>query len=86
MDKIRVNLEQNGYDVIVGRNIIPQIGTLIAEVGVFSKVAVISDINVGPIYLDSVKDSLTKKGFPVCSIEISDGEATKGLDHAELLV
>ena len=86
MNRVHVNLEENSYDIIVGNNVLSDIGRLITNLGKFSKIAVVTDANVGKLYLGIVKDSLVKEGFPVCVIEIPDGEVTKGWRHAELLV
>ena len=86
MNRLRVDLKESSYEIIVGKNILSELGKLITEVGDFSKIAIITDNNVGNLYLDAVRGSLLKKGFSVCDIEISDGEGVKGWKYAEKLV
>ena len=71
MNRLRVDLKESSYEIIVGKNILSELGKLITEVGDFSKIAIITDNNVGNLYLDAVRGSLLKKGFSVCDIEIS---------------
>ncbi len=86
LKRVHVNLKENPYEIVVGNNVLSDIGKLITNLGQFSKIAVITDSNVGKLYMGRVKDSLVKEGFSVSAIEIPDGEVTKGWCHVELLV
>ena len=68
------------YDVIIGKGLIPQIGTYLVGIKPLCKCAVISDSNVWPIYGKSVCDSLASKGYETVSCVFPAGEASKSTD------
>ncbi len=40
MNRLRVDLKESSYEIIVGKNILSELGKLITEVGDFSKIAI----------------------------------------------
>ena len=77
MTTIKVNLSQN-YNVIIAPKALEQLGEhtnkLLPEAGV---IAVITDDNVGELYLEAVEKSLAAVGFEVIAYSIKSGEASK---------
>ena len=55
MDRVSVKLGSDSYDIIVGQNITEHLENLYKEVGNFSKIAIISDLNVSRLYLGKIK-------------------------------
>lgn len=76
MRKIKVNASKK-YDIIVGENILCQVGSLCREVTNAACVCVVTDTNVAPLYLDDVCSSLENSGFEVIKFVISAGETSK---------
>lgn len=70
----------NDYDVLVGRGLLKEAGKHIRAVHEPCTVAIISDSNVAPLYLDTVKDSLKQEGFTVIQFRFPAGERSKTLD------
>ena len=68
------------YDVLIGNGLIKDAGRLIEAVHAPCKVAVVSDSNVAPLYLETLRDSLEAAGFAVCSYVFPAGEASKNLE------
>ena len=79
MERIRIAVEPS-YDVIIGENLLIKVGELIAAQVPACRAAVITDSNVGPLYLDKVRNSLHKAGFTVASFVFSAGEQNKTMD------
>lgn len=79
MKKIRVNAG-GGYDVFVGKGILHDCGGMIGEILPRCTLAVVSDSNVAPLYLDTVTDSLRRAGFTVCSFVFPAGEGSKNMN------
>lgn len=67
------------YTVSIGKGLLPKSGEYIAAVHEPCKIAVITDSNVGPLYLSKVTDSLNQSGFETVSYTFPAGEASKNL-------
>jgi 3-dehydroquinate synthase len=74
---LTVNLAENSYNIIIGSGLLSSIGLGCAEVGLISRVAVITNPTVNAIYGNVAKRSLAEAGFSVTVIEIPDGEEYK---------
>ena len=76
MSKISVNASKK-YEVYIDYNILSKIGTYVAEISKPTKVAIISDSNVWPLYGATVTESLENAGFDVYNFVFSAGEESK---------
>ncbi len=76
MKTITINASTE-YQVIIGSGLQKDIGTYAASISKVSKVAIISDTNVWPLYGPNVQASLIRAGFDVCSYVFPAGEASK---------
>lgn len=79
MKKLRVNLGDNSYDIIIKENLLLNSGAEIREVSNAKKVIIVTDSNVAPLYLDIVKNSLEENNFEVYSKILPAGEQSKDL-------
>ncbi len=77
MKKLRVNLGENSYDIIIGRNHLSDIGDYVISRG--GKVFILSDTNVASIFANTVIDSLVAKGYDCKLMALEAGEATKNI-------
>lgn len=77
MEKVRVELGERSYDIIIGRGILSGIGESMAAFGFSPRVAVISNPTVFPLYGPVMLDSLRGAGFECFEILIPDGEEYK---------
>lgn len=78
MNVISVNASQN-YDVIVGTNILADLGEHAAKLCGKCNAAIISDSNVFPIYGELIKESLQQAGIPSFHYVFPAGEESKNL-------
>ena len=85
MGPVAVGLGSRSYNVDVGRGILDSIGLRAKELGLGKHCAVISDSNVGPIYMAGVTESLRTSGFNPVSITVPAGEASKSLEHVQCI-
>ena len=76
MKKITVNASK-GYDILVGKNLIKDLGEIFIERFSKCKVAIITDDVVDKLYSSVVEKSLTEKGFSVCKFVFNNGEKSK---------
>lgn len=75
MRTLKVTPNGKEYQIIIGNNILSQIGDYIKCSG--GKVFIITDDNVAKHYLNTVEKSLKEKGYTVSSLILEHGEATK---------
>jgi len=82
MNKVRVDLSERGYDIIVDEGFLAGIGTAVKKVGRYDKVILITDPLVNELFGNSVRSGLRSEGFKVETIEIARGERFKTLSQA----
>ena len=76
---IKVNTKPE-YTVSIGSGLLKDCGERLAEIMQPCRMAVITDSNVAPLYLERVCDSLEKAGFSVCSYVFPAGEQNKNFE------
>ena len=76
---------EEDYAVRIGSGVMGKLGENLRAIGRFANVRdalVITDSNVGPLYLARVKASLAAAGFKVADIAVPAGEDTKSVEVA----
>ena len=81
MPMITVPLGQRTYPIHIGNGLLDCLGAHVLEALGEISVAVVTDDNVAPLYLDRAVKSLESAGLRVCTITLPHGEATKCLDQ-----
>lgn len=75
-----------GYEVRIGRGLLPEIGRQIGGIAGVKRVMIVSDDNVYPLYGETVRSSLLKAGYETETFVFPHGEASKNLTvYGELL-
>ncbi|MEW8955242.1 3-dehydroquinate synthase [Clostridium sp.] len=77
MKKLRVNLKENSYDILIDKGILSTIGTEVRKVFSGNKIAIITDENLESYYKKVIEKSLLEEGFNVKTIVLKPGEKTK---------
>lgn len=75
---VRVNVGA-GYDVTIGHGILDRCGQTLAALLSTRRVAVVTDSNVKPLYLERVVTSLEASGFIVTAFAFEAGEQSKNI-------
>ena len=85
---ITVSLERNPYDVIIGRSMVKEIGSALADLPLRSgtKILVVSNPDVARPYGDSCLSGLRAAGFNPVLLEIDAGEERKTLQTLSLIL
>ena len=78
---VRVELADRSYDILIGPGLIAAAGREIAARLKGRKIAVITDENVAPIYLDNFLAALKVEGIDAVSLVLPAGEKTKSFEH-----
>jgi 3-dehydroquinate synthase len=77
LSTVRVDLSGAAYDIHIGSVILPRLGRWAQELELGRHALVVSDDNVGPLYLPHVVESLQIHGFKVSTVTVPAGESTK---------
>lgn len=85
MKKVTVNASRK-YDVVIGQGILDSIGKTFFNMLFGSKVMIVSDDNVFPLYGERVRASLESEDFTVTEFIIPHGEHSKSLDSYTALL
>jgi len=78
---IRVNIPRHEYDITVQPGLLPNVGPHLRNLSRSSKVAIVTDSNVAPLYLAALQSSLKSAGFQSISATIPPGEDHKTLQN-----
>ncbi len=80
-----VNLGPRSYTVQVGRGLLAGLGAEVSRKLPGIKVAVVTDSTVGPLYAETVLESLRAAGKQPVLITVPAGEASKSLSNVQMI-
>ncbi len=80
-ERLTVGLGARSYDIILGRGLIGEAGTLLAPVIRRKRAIVVTDAHVAPLYLARFAAALAAAGIEHQAIILPPGEATKDFVH-----
>lgn len=83
MEKMRIDLGKDSYDIYFGSNILSRLGETLSGYPVNKQVLVVTNPTVKHYYGETVLNSLKEAGFSVRMLEVPDGEEYKSLKTAE---
>jgi 3-dehydroquinate synthetase len=74
---VNVALGDRAYDIVIGRGVLASLGARIAALKPGAKAAIVTDENVGRLYLAATKQSLADAGIASTEIVVPPGESSK---------
>ena len=80
MKKVKVNLGDKSYEVLVGSGLLAQTGRLLKKAGLSGKLVIITNPVIKGLYGEIVNQALAKEGFTVNTLLVPDGEEQKSLE------
>lgn len=86
MQTVHVALGERSYNIEIGTGILASCGETIANLIKGRQALIVTDSNVGPLYADTVQQSLIKQGFQAIVYTIPAGEASKCWQNAEAIL
>ncbi|MFT8853336.1 MAG: 3-dehydroquinate synthase [Leuconostoc suionicum] len=86
MSTITVDLATKKYDVKIDNTLHTRLGQEISTVWSARKIALLTDSNVGPLYLKDTAKQLREAGFDILELEVPAGESSKSLSVAGELI
>ncbi len=84
-DEVVVDLGPRSYPVVVGEQLLAEVGSRVHARGYRDRCALITSERVGALYRDTVLTSLRTAGFTPVIIQIPDGEEHKNLAWAAVV-
>lgn len=81
-ERVRVELGERSYDILIGERLRHQVGQRVQGVVKPSRVVVITDETVKGLYGADVTDSMQQAGLDTTTIAVSPGEEAKSLPQA----
>jgi shikimate kinase / 3-dehydroquinate synthase len=83
---LTVNLPGGGgYTIAVGSGSLDQLGAMLRDRGLTSRIAVVTDFNVAKLYADQVVNALEGAGFKPFICTVPPGEGSKSLERLSSL-
>lgn len=79
MEKLHVNLKENSYDILIDKDY-SALGSALREVGAPERLLIVTDSNVAPLWLDTLKSCLSDEGFDAAVCILEAGEENKNTD------
>lgn len=79
MQKIRVDLDDRSYSIVIGDKCIEDIGSILEKFEFSNKMAIVSNPLIFDLYGEKVSGSIKDSGFELSEIIIPDGEGYKSL-------
>ncbi|QLF68602.1 3-dehydroquinate synthase [Peteryoungia desertarenae] len=77
---VHVPLGERAYDILIGPGLIAKAGGEISTRIKGRRAAIVTDANVGALYLDGLMDSLQTDGIEAVSVTLPAGEKTKSFE------
>lgn len=85
MKTLKVNIPNREYYIKIEKGLLSKAGALLLEVSAPCKAAIVSDINVAPIYSEKLILSLKSAGFDPFLVTVPSGEGSKSIHQLEFL-
>ena len=74
MKTININVSSKNYNIYIGKGILKYAGEIINNLAFKGKILIITDDNVAPLYLETVKNSIKNYDIQVFEVILPNGE------------
>ena len=85
MKRLRIDLGERSYEILVGRNLIAEIGRHLSSILQPSRVVVVTNPSINRFYGARLASGLSDSGSPTEILEVPEGESSKSIPQAEKL-
>jgi 3-dehydroquinate synthase len=83
MKKLKIDLADRSYDILIGRNFLPHLGDHLSHIKSARRVLVVTNPVINKLYGTTVTEGLESAGLEVECVEIPEGETHKTLKDAQ---
>ena len=85
-NKLRINLRENSYDIIIEHGLLSELGALISKKFGKPKTFIVTDSNIAVHWLKQTIESLSAQGMSPKVLEVPVGERTKSFINLEKII
>ena len=85
-NKLRINLKENSYDIIIEHGLLSELGALISKKFGKPKTFIVTDSNIAAHWLKQTIESLSAQGMSPKVLEVPVGESTKSFINLEKII
>ena len=85
-NKLRINLRENSYDIIIEHGLLSNLGALISKNCVKPQTFIVTDNNISVHWLKQTVESLSEQGISPKVLEVPVGESTKSFINLEKII
>ena len=85
MKRLRINLGERSYDILIGSGLRAQVGEFVKTILTPSQVVIISHPSINNLYGKEIAGGFIAQGWTTNIIEVPEGESSKNLAQAEKL-
>ena len=83
---VNVGLRENGYDIIIGNNILGELGEKLKSLKMGKDALIITNPKIKSLHGKTLASGLKRSGFAVKFFEVPDGERSKSVRTAFRLI
>ena len=83
MKKLRIDLADRSYDILIGRNLLPSVGDHLVHRERTRRALVVTNPVINKLYGKSLSKGLQNAGLEIECVEIPEGETHKTLQDAQ---
>ena len=85
-NKLRINLRENSYDIIIEHGLLSNLGALISKNCLKPQTFIVTDNNISVHWLKQTVESLSEQGISPKVLEVPVGESTKSFINLEKII
>src|SRR6201995_256928 len=74
---VDVALGERGYDIVIGRDVLPSLGARVAALRPGARTAIVTDRTVAKYWLEQTEASLSAAGIAPARVVVEEGEGSK---------
>lgn len=85
MKRLRIDLGERSYDILVGHALLPRLGEFISSRAASRRAVIVTHPSINRLYGKTLSENLQQQGWQALTLEVPEGEAYKSLQQAEKL-
>ena len=85
MKKIRIDLAERSYDIIIGQGLLGQVGSLLSHLVKSKSAIIVTHPSINKLYGTALRTGLENEGIKALTFEVPEGESCKSIHQAEKL-
>ncbi|MGV7220444.1 MAG: 3-dehydroquinate synthase [Nitrospinales bacterium] len=85
MKKIRIDLGDRSYDILIGKDLLKQVGSQLSQLVKSKTATIITHPSINKLYGKTLRSGLEQEGIKALTFEVPEGESCKSIQQAEKL-